>query len=29
MFRVSQKQKFSNLKNNSISTDFTNEKQIH
>lgn len=29
MFRVSQKQKFSNLKNNSISNDFTNEKQIH
>lgn len=29
MFRVSQKQKFSNLKNNPISNDFTNEKQIH
>lgn len=29
MFRVSQKQKLSNLKNNSISNDFTNEKQIH
>lgn len=29
MFRVSQKQKFSNLKNNPISIDFTNKKQIH
>lgn len=29
MFRVSQKQKFLNLKNNSISTDFTNKKQFH
>lgn len=29
MFRVSQKQKFSNLKNDPISTDFTNKKQFH